>query len=794
MFLLFFLVGDFMNSWLMEEAERCIFDFQKLYAEDNYISKKRFDLFLDQYKDIFSCIDSSINDKLMQKMVYLSQMGYELICKKNKKYVDRHLLIEKEYFDHLFDEIDSNILLDEEQRKAILIDEDYSLIIAGAGSGKTTTMAAKVKYLIEKKDISPKKIILLSFTKKSTDDLNHLLNEQFNLNVEVLTFHKLGLNFLRNIYNRRPKIVGEGGLLTILSNYFVNIVFKDKLLLNQYLTYFNEYLIIDKSAIDFSSYQEYYSHYMDLRYEKVKNNLNEEIEKLIKHRVKIGRTINGEMVKSEGEVNIANYLYLNSIDYQYEKPYYFPLPNGRVYQPDFTILNEEIYIEYFGLATLKKDGSYISEIEKYQKEIGMKRRTHLMYETDLVEIYGNYEEDCDIFSILDKELDKRKVVRKKKTEKEIFYRLMETSSIYPYYKLINVVGNFIHYFKEMNYCVDDFKRLIENTDNSKLKQQLYLICDMYNYYQNQLYEENCIDFQDMIHMAYERMDEIKEKRKWIKYDYVIVDEYQDISTPRYNFLKKISDLFQAKIVAVGDDWQAIYSFSGSDIDLFTKFYELMGYAEIVKITNTYRNSQELIDLAGKFIAKNPLQIEKKLKSNKRLEKPVELVAYDYGEIDSNLPEMVDKLIKRIYFNNPNHRILLLGRFNSEVDELLDSKYFYRKFKKDDRIICCSTPKASIEFLTVHKSKGLGYDQVILLNSLNAVKGFPSQMKDDPLLAYLKSQKESDEKIEYPEERRLFYVAMTRTKNKLYIMYPRNMENRSIFIKEIEDDINVKVNI
>lgn len=783
-----------MNSWLKEEMEKCIREFEKLYAEDNYISKKRMDLFLDKYRDVFNCIDSSIKDETMQKVIYLSQMGYELICKKNKKYVDRHLLSEKSYFDHLFDGIDSNILLDEEQRKAILIDEDYSLIIAGAGSGKTTTMAAKVKYLIEKNGVSPKKIILLSFTRKSTKDLKHLLNEQFRLNVDVFTFHKLGLQFLRNIYNKSPKIIGEGGLITILSNYFINIVFKDKLLLKRYLTYFDSYLVIDHSAIDYNSYEDYYSHYIDLRYEKVKDNLKEEIEKMVKHRVKIGRTINGEMVKSEGEVKIANYLYLNKIPYQYEKPYYFPLPNGRTYQPDFTILNEDIYIEYFGLATLKKNGEYFSDVSNYQKEIGMKKRTHSMYETDLIEIYGNYEEKHDILDILDKELVKRRISKEKRTEKEIFYRLMETASMYPYYNFINLISNFISYFKEMDYSIDDFGLLIDKASDEKIKGQLDLICDMYRYYQNELREQNYIDFQDMIHTAYQDMDKIKEKKKWIQYDYVIVDEYQDISTSRYNFLKKISDLFEAKIVAVGDDWQAIYSFSGSDIDLFTKFYELMGYAEIVKITNTYRNSQELIDLAGKFIARNPLQIEKQLKSSKRLNKPVELVPYDYDEVVDNLPEMVDKLIQAIYSNNPSDRILLLGRFNDEIDSLLDSKYFYRKFKGDDRIVCCSVPKAYIEFLSVHKSKGLGYDQVILLNGLNVVKGFPSQMKDEPIIAYLKSQKVTDEKIEYPEERRLFYVAMTRTKNKLYIMYPRNIDDRSSFVREIEDDDSVKMNV
>ena len=332
------------------------------------------------------------------------------------------------------------------------------------------------------------------------------------------------------------------------------------------------------------------------------------------------------------------------------------------------------------------------------------------------------------------------------------------------------------------------------TEDNLVQRQLYLLENIYKYYEKSLHTvvdgKVKIDFQDMIHYAYSKMDKLEDK---LSYKYVIIDEYQDISTQRYNFMKKISDLFHSKIVAVGDDWQTIYSFSGSDIELFTKFYESMGYAEVTTISNTYRNSQELIDLAGNFILKNSFQLDKKLYSNKHLDKPIELVKYDYNDYNDNLPEILNKLIYNLYLKRPNDKILLLGRFNSELDNLLDSKFFYKNTYSDDKIICKSCPNMYIDFLTVHKSKGLGYDQVVILNGLNIYKGFSSQIKDNPLIKLLKNDNDFENGvIEYPEERRLFYVALTRTKNKVFIMTSNSFEKKSDFIKEIENNKEVKI--
>ena len=678
-----------------------------------------------------------------------------------------------------------------------MIDEDYSLIIAGSGSGKTTTVSAKVKYLIEKKNVDPNSIILLSFTNKASEELDKLINGKFNINVEVLTFHKLGMKFIRNILNKPVEISGDAGMNNIMSEYFTEVIFKNKELLKKYLEHFSDIIHIDPACFEFGNYDEFYSYYMDKKYEECKFDLTNQIKNRKNFRKKYLKTINGEYVKSEGELNIANYLYCHGIDYKYENLYPHIVGGYRTYKPDFTIFNSDspIYIEYFGYAIQKVDGKYYSDDAKYYKEIGMKKNEHEKRGTDLIELYGKYESGEFYLPKLSYELTKRNIVKNNRTEKEIFYRLLETSKSSIYLNLINLMKIFINIFKE-KYKEDDFEILEKNCNDEKIKEQLKLMKWAYVYYQRRLHEQNKIDFQDMIHYAYAKMDAIKENKQYLKYNYVIVDEYQDISYQRYCFIKKLSDLFQSKIIAVGDDWQSIYSFSGSEMELFTDFCNLMGYAEEIKIVKTYRNSQELIDIASDFVLKNKEQINKKLISNKHLEKPVKIVKYDYDETIDNMSEVLEKLIKNISLKYPNENILLLSRFNSELDNLLNSKLFFKPNGNSEKIICKSVPNTNIEFMTVHKSKGLGYDRVILLNGINGKLGFPSQIKDFPIIKYLKVENEKLEDInrmiEFPEERRLFYVAMTRTKNELYIMTPEIIRYRSEFIKEIEINENVEI--
>ncbi len=775
------------GSTLEEQMEKCIQDFYRFYNLDQYISKKNLDAFIAGYEELIGHLKEyyTKENELYKKIWLIYKNGQDMINIKNRKYVERHMKEDKEYFDHLFDQVDSSILLDEEQRKAILIDEDYSLIIAGAGSGKTTTMAAKVKYLIEKKKVDPKQIILLSYTKKACEELDLLLNEKFKLNVEVVTFHKLGMNFIKRIFNRPVEVIGDSGVYAILSDYFTEVIFKNKALLKEYQNCFGEFLRLEDFCFSYETYEDYYEKYIEYRINHCED-IKTTIKRRIQSRQKRFHTINGEYVKSEGEVQIANYLYKRGIPYEYEALYPYSVGYLHSYHPDFTIHDGDasIYVEYYGLAKLGSDGSIISNEKEYAQNILDKRKVHQENKTDCIELFGRYENKDYFLPCLSLELKKRDIPRFEKSDEEIYRRLLETGKSSPYYGLISFLAEFLHLFKDYNYQLKDFEYFKNSAKDDMVKRQLRLVEHAYLYYEKHLHGQNKIDFSDMINYAYYHISQVKSKDVLSPYAYIIIDEYQDISSGRHQFMKKLSDLFQAKIVAVGDDWQTIFSFSGSNIQLFTHFYELMGYGEVIKITNTYRNSQELINLAGEFIGKNNEQIEKSLKSKKHLEHPVEIVNYDYSKEKDNLAETLSHVIGTIYEQNPQDKILLLIRFNEELEGLLDSKLFYKRTKGESEIVCKKYPKAKVDLLTVHKAKGLGYDQVILLNGLNLVKGFPSQMKDHDLIKLIKQENEN-EPIKWAEERRLFYVAMTRTKNKLYILAPIDREYRSDFIKEIE---------
>jgi len=325
------------------------------------------------------------------------------------------------------------------------------------------------------------------------------------------------------------------------------------------------------------------------------------------------------------------------------------------------------------------------------------------------------------------------------------------------------------------------------------------ICKVCYYeYQKVLEQHHCIDFQDMINESAELIRQKRIGREQLDYKYIIVDEYQDISRQRYNLIKELSQLCNAKIMAVGDDWQSIYAFSGSILPLFTRFCEAVGYGQELKITRTYRNAQEIIDIAGTFVQKNSAQIKKELVSPKRITNPV--VIYPYSETfdkGKERPEggkyhylgvAVNKAIEKILEYNAAERkpriasILLIGRYGFDARNLCYSKQFNYEEKTGKVYSTKYGNKIKLQFLTAHSSKGLSADNVIIINAKDEIYGFPSKVDDDPVLHLVVS---NDTSYNYAEERRLFYVALTRTKNRVFIVTPE--KRPSEFIKELLSD-------
>ena len=711
-------------------------------------------------------IDSYISVKEMKKY----NLNYDEVKRHNEKYIKDSLIKYKDYFDNMYKGIDDNILLDEEQRIAILTDEDYNLIVAGAGSGKTTTMAAKVKFLVDIKKVDPKDIILISYTNKAVSELKQRINKDFKIPVLVCTFHKFGVEILKSKTDEHLKVLTNS--YNLVKDYFDKVLCNDNKKLKEFLKFFVFYFDIPLFALKFNSLNDYFNYKKRNDYLTLKSRLNEYNKQVIDERTNKRYTILGEFLKSNEEVMIANFLYLNGIDYEYEKPYP-KLDKSKTYLPDFTIYQGEriFYLEHFGI---NKNGynklfGYIDSL-KYKYQINNKRKIHKLNNTTLIETYSG----PDLLDNLKEQLIKHHIILNPRNPKEIYSKLVDTSKDIYYTRFIIFCLNFIQGFKVKGYNKSDFGKLKAIYQDERTNIFLNFIENVYDYYQEQLKINHYIDFEDMINEAYEKLDNIK-----LNYKYVIIDEYQDISQQRFNLAKKISEVSDSKIIAVGDDFQSIFAFAGSDISLFTEFSNLMGYASLLKITHTYRNSQQLINVAGNFVMSNQKQIKKQLISPKNLENPVMVIAYDDSSNKTkNKIMMLNKCLADIQKQfGDRQKILLIGRYNFEKYYLLNSDDFSEI--STDKIKAKKFPNFEIDFLSAHSSKGLGYDQVIILNGDDGTYGFPSQIKDDPIMQVINV---FDNSYLFAEERRLFYVALTRTKNKVYILTPVN--NPSSFILEI----------
>ena len=751
------------------------------YCSHNHVETKRIDDFIATYGDL------------------LNKNSSTTIKEHNDKFVSSHLISEKEYLDNILKRVDPNVLLDDEQRKVVLSDEDYTLVIAGAGAGKTTTVAAKVKYLVEKKHILPEQILVISFTNKAVGELRSKINKALKINCPVTTFHKTGYAIVRRQEEERKLVVDGGFMFNVVSNYLKGNILENPELVDKLILFFGSYF---DAPYEGDNLNEFFNYVAKADFSTMKGSIDEYTEKIISQRTGRCVSIVRETLRSSQEVRIANFLFMNNIEYVYEKPYpYNILRSHKPYTPDFTITQGEkvAYIEHFGITEDGRNNRYTQEeLDKYNRAIKDKIALHQTHHTDLIYTYSKYNDGRDVLEHLKELLIDHGFSIVPRPSREVFDKIISTEENRYIAKLVKLICTFIQNFKTNGYTVDEFYRFKSRSSNVRTKLFLDVCEQCYHEYAKRLKEKNAVDFEDMINDSTKIIKEEQIKGKKLDFKYIIVDEYQDISRQRFNLTKELSKLCNAKIIAVGDDWQSIYAYAGSDITLFTHFKETFGYGLELSITKTYRNAQEVIDIAGGFIQKNSSQIKKALISSKHIQNPIVIETYteevprqEYegkGGKYFLIGKTVENIIKQIVIENPQSSILLLGRYGFDAYNLGKSADFMYD-EKTGNVISNAFPHQPIEFMTVHRAKGLGYDNVIIINARNEVYGFPSQVEEDPVLKYVIKD---DHSIEYAEERRLFYVALTRTKNRVYIVTPQ--EHPSEFVTEILFDYpNVTVN-
>ena len=757
---------------LIEDANKLLEHYNNLFNDDEISSESEKE-WINNYDEF----DSSLSNMVMRKLKKAS--CYKELLKLRDKLISNRNNFSNKVFSHnkRIEEIKINnarILigkiecynLDDQQMASVIKDSHNQLVIAGAGTGKTTTIIGKIKYLLKSNLCNPQDILVLSFTNASAAEMRERILKETNENITAITFHKLGLNILKESKNKVPKIS------TLNLQKFIKEQIKENMKDPSYLNLLNKMFLynfdISKSEFSFKSKAEY-DEYL---------------------RLNPPTTLRGETVKSYGELYIANFLTQNQIKYIYECPYKFDTNTEKYgqYNPDFYLPEFDVYIEYFGIDRQGNVPKYftgrdgLTASQAYNASIEWKRNIHKQNGTSMIECYSYEMFEDNLLETLSKKLTSNGIVLNPLSEEELWKIISEKSSnkLDGFFELVETLINLI---KSNDYTIQYVRDLVKRSNKKFYNLLLLDIFEpIFTAYCNVLKETNSIDFNDMINDARRCVDS---KTYISPYKYVIVDEYQDISKARYNLLKSLRNSNDYKLFCVGDDWQSIYRFAGSDIGLTLNFQKYWGETEFSKIETTYRFSQRMIDISGSFIMNNPNQIKKEIISKKSSS------LFALGEVNGYKEHnAIDFMLEKLNDLPQNSSVFFIGRYIFDGKLLKDNNQLTCRYNKEKDIITVTyqkRPDLKMRYLTAHRSKGLQADYVFIINNKRNKMGFPSKIQDCEIITLLL---DNTDDFPYAEERRLFYVALTRSKKKTFLITEKG--NESEFVLELKSKFGEEI--
>jgi len=649
--------------------------------------------------------------------------------------------------------------LDDQQMDCIVKPAHNHLVIAGAGTGKTTTIVGKIKYLLAKNIRKPTDILVVSFTNASAAEMKERIEKETKCSIHASTFHKLGLDILTEVQGVTPKITKLNQVQFVRDS--ISELIKDPIYLARLCGYMLLNHKYNKDEFSFKSKAEYDEY---LR-------LNKPI------------TLNKEEVKSYGEMRIANFLFQNGVKYKYEKEYQMDTRTAEYaqYYPDFYLTDYNIYIEYFGIdrngnapAFFSTTGDAREATARYQEGIAWKRKLHKDQNTVMVEVYAYENMEGILEKALDEKLRAVGIEFKPIPPEEVWNKIAESSNdaLSAVTELFSMIISLI---KDTNLKFSDFTLRYQSLPiRSRNVALIPLLEPIFTAYNIELEKRGEIDFSDMINLAIRAVDEGKYKNR---YSYVIVDEYQDISKSRFKLLESLRRTLDYDLFCVGDDWQSIYRFAGSDVNYILRFSDFWGPSEKSKIETTYRYSETLAMVSGGFIMQNPSQIKKALRGRP------DGIGFPVGDVMGYAEKTaVEHVLEKLDELPMNSTVYFIGRYTFDskiIDSCQSLECTYNNTSKFIDVRYNKRPDLKMCFVTAHRSKGLQADYVFIINNKKDRMGFPSTIQDDPAVDILL---EGVDDYPFAEERRLFYVALTRARKKVYLLVLKDRE--SIFSEEI----------
>lgn len=678
--------------------------------------------------------------------------------------------------------------LNDKQAEAVISEEKRLLVLAGAGSGKTKTLLQKLVYLIEEKRVSPSEILAITFAKNaanemidrlilSTDSTNQyekILSDRYKSKSEkdkerfnhkkkikwidhltIKTFHGFCYSVLRNHgvneFDNKFRIIGDEKRDEedeLLNHVAPETIFEvvHKLLIQEcedteYLLRLKRYIldyIIDKIHID--KYQ----------------------GKYLPQDGKLFTTLNGMKVRSKSEQFIADWLYRHSIKFEYE-----PKLNIKdfTFHPDFYIPEANLYLEHIS------EKSFPTKNKEEQFKKG-----NLL----LVKTYESMTKDSALFNhTLDKVIKNRLPPNYHKTV-TLTYREEFNGYHEDVKKFVTQIMRITDMMKVENL---DTQAILENAkkdQHERVRNFYELAIPIVKKYIQYCTDKSYLDFNDLISRTaslFKNHPDISNKYKG-KYQYILVDEFQDVNNLQVALIKLMLTE-RTQLFCVGDDWQSIYGFRGSNVSYIIDFENHFESAKVIKLNLNYRSTQHIVGASNEVIRHNKFKVEKDIHSSKQSEHKI--VVFAGNNIEDNIQFAIEETRKFLKEGLTGEDILFLYRRSKMFSNAYDQdKSYYHRLKSEG---------LKVQGKTIHAAKGLEAKVVFIVGLTEGDGGFPDIWLEDRIFQTIKK---ANHDLLLEEERRLFYVAMTRAKEKLFLITEKG--NESSFLKEIPETFTVRTSI
>jgi DNA helicase-4 len=691
-------------------------------------------------------LDETHKRMLEEQKIQASQLE-ECLNTYNATFVEQRLRDYRSLFDGADDHL--RAALDPEQRQAIVVDDLHNLLVAAAGSGKTSVLTTRIAYLVRRTDaVAPAKILALAFNRSAAKEMKERLKKNFHIDLEVTTFHAFGYRILKENGVQGREVQETEKLVDVL---FSQLIQSSQRLERLFIEYLCKYLQDELQEVDFQTKEEYYQYMRSQRY----------------------LTLSGIQVKSLAEKEIANFFFMHGIACEYERQ--VPWLSQR-YRPDFYLPEFDITIEHWGLDRNGQTAPWI-DAQRYRQTRLWKLEQFRVRRKILVETWDYERSEGTLIEHLKQSLQEVCPAQQ-------FHPLSYTDLVHKVYarqqdrarEVKKLIATLIAHAKSHFLTPEQLEhRLLTLSIKPKTRHFGEMALLVYQEYERYRDENQWIDFNDMINQAIDQI-RAKPERYAQRYEHILIDEFQDISHQRLTLIKcLVNENTTTKLFCVGDDWQSIYQFAGSDVSFFVDFEASFTQPAVNFLSTNYRSASNIVEASAHLIAFNRYQREKQVRAVNTAKGPIRVFLLPQGQTlhafsiaqAQHVFVTIQGLLKQ---GIRPQEIMVISRFTKPLRDL------ERLFQQDgDR-----RTYNNIRCLSVHKSKGSEASHVFLLSVISGVFGFPSEMHDDSVLEIVTPGRTRATIFE--EERRLFYVALTRAKEHLYIYTQKGAE--SLFLHEI----------